>query len=131
MVKIMFCLRRLPTLTREQFQAYWREVHAPLVAARAPLLGILRYVQSHTLDDASFAGMARRRGAPAAYDGVAEIWFGEPGAGSEEERKRAALELIEDEQRFIDLARSPIFFTREHEVLGEDQSSGSASRPAL
>jgi hypothetical protein len=129
MVKIVFCLKRLPTLTREQFQAYWRDVHAPLVAARAPLLGIQRYVQCHTLPDASFAGMARRRGAPAPFDGVAEIWFGDGGEGSEEARRIAALELIDDERRFIDLAQSPIFCTDEHEVLS--LAAGASNRLTL
>ena len=32
MIKLVFCLRRKPTLSREDFQAYWREIHAPLVA---------------------------------------------------------------------------------------------------
>jgi hypothetical protein len=117
MVKIVFCLTRLPALTREQFQAYWRDVHAPLVAARAGRLGIQRYVQCHTLPDASFAGMARARGAPSPYDGVAEVRFGDPGPGSEQDRRQAAHELIDDERRFIDLAQSPIFCTQEHEVL--------------
>jgi uncharacterized protein (TIGR02118 family) len=122
MIKIVFCLQRLPALTREQFQAHWRDVHAPLVAARARLLGIRRYVQCHTTDDAGFAAMARVRGAPAPCDGVAEIWFDEAGEGSPEERRRAAQELIDDERRFIDLPRSPIFFTRDHEVLRDGQS---------
>jgi len=117
MVKIVFCLKRLPTLSREEFQAYWRDKHAPLVSARARLLGIHRYVQCHTMDDASFAAMARTRGAPAPFDGVAELWFSDAAEGSPEERRLAARELIEDERRFIDLPNSPIFYAQEHEVL--------------
>jgi hypothetical protein len=30
MLKMIFCLRRLPHLSREGFQCYWREQHAPL-----------------------------------------------------------------------------------------------------
>src|SRR4051795_9544126 len=48
-IKLVFCLRRKPTLSREDFQAYWREIHAPLVAERAEVLQIRRYVQSHSL----------------------------------------------------------------------------------
>jgi acyl-CoA dehydrogenase len=33
MVKLIFCLHRRPELSREQFQAYWRDRHAPLVAS--------------------------------------------------------------------------------------------------
>jgi uncharacterized protein (TIGR02118 family) len=117
MVKIVFCLKRLPHLSRAEFQAYWRERHAPLVAARARLLGIRRYVQSHTTDDADFAGPARARGGAAPYDGVAEIWFDDSAEGTPEARRAAALELLADERRFIDLAASPLFYTQEHEVL--------------
>jgi hypothetical protein len=38
MVKIVFCLRRKPGLSREAFQEYWRTNHAPLVAERAKRL---------------------------------------------------------------------------------------------
>ena len=31
MIKLVFCLRRQPHLSREEFQRYWRECHAPLV----------------------------------------------------------------------------------------------------
>ena len=41
MIKLTFCLRRLPHLSREEFQRYWREQHAPLVAKHAKTLGIL------------------------------------------------------------------------------------------
>ena len=34
-IKLTLCLRRKPDLTVEEFQRYWREVHAPLVAERA------------------------------------------------------------------------------------------------
>jgi uncharacterized protein (TIGR02118 family) len=123
MVKIVFCLKRLPTLTREEFQAYWRDVHAPLVTARARLLGIRRYVQCHTTDDADFAGMARLRGAPGPFDGVAEIWFDDAGEGSSDERRRAARELVDDERRFIDLPNSPIFYAQELEILRDGVST--------
>ena len=117
MTKIVFCLKRLPGMSREQFQHYWKNVHAPLVHERAKLLGIDRYVQSHTLDDTAFARQAQIRGAAPAYDGVAEIWFTNSTHGTPEERRRAQQELIEDEQRFIDLPASPLFFANEHEVL--------------
>ncbi|HEY5625473.1 MAG TPA: EthD domain-containing protein [Dehalococcoidia bacterium] len=29
MIKLVYCLRRLPELTREEFQRYWRQNHAP------------------------------------------------------------------------------------------------------
>ena len=38
MIKMIFCLRRRAELTREAFQAYWRDKHGPLVAEVACLL---------------------------------------------------------------------------------------------
>jgi uncharacterized protein (TIGR02118 family) len=118
MIKIVFCLHRLPHLSREEFQHYWREVHAPLVERWAGVLGIRRYVQCHTADDSTFAGLAASRGGVPAYDGVAELWIDDDTSSRtapRDEAVRAARELLEDEKKFIDLSRSPIFHVREHE----------------
>jgi len=119
-VKLIFCLHRLPHLDRAAFQTYWRERHAPLVAAHAAALGIRRYVQCHSLDEASFAAMTASRGGLAGYDGVAELWFDSLeqclSARGPAAREAGRL-LLEDEKRFIDLARSPLFFAHEHEVV--------------
>ncbi|MGH7417889.1 MAG: EthD domain-containing protein, partial [Candidatus Rokuibacteriota bacterium] len=48
MIKLVFCLRRLPNLSREEFQRYWLDTHGPLVRQLAPALGVKRYVQVHT-----------------------------------------------------------------------------------
>ena len=49
MLRVTFCLKRLPGMTRAQFQDYWRNSHAPLVKEHAEALGIRKYVQSHSL----------------------------------------------------------------------------------
>lgn len=123
MVKIIFCLRRRPELSLAEFQRYWRERHAPLVASRAKVLGIRRYVQSHRLDDPRLTALAEARDTEVApYDGVAELWFdsAEVLAGASgpvpEDAAAAARALLEDERTFIDLANSPIFVVEEREV---------------
>lgn len=121
MIKLTFCLRRLPHLTREEFQTYWREQHAPLVAKHAEVLGILRYVQNHTAYDEMNAGMQASRGGPPSYDGVAELWFESEAAmaaNTSEAAAKAGAELLEDEKKFIDLANSPLWFGDELEVVG-------------
>jgi uncharacterized protein (TIGR02118 family) len=121
-IKLTFCLHRLPHLTRDAFHAYWFDNHAPLVAQHQKALRIRRYVQMHTatteLNDLIRAG----RSAPEPYDGVAELWWTSfddlrdamqsPGGQS------AGLELLEDERKFIDLARSPLFFGEERPIFG-------------
>ena len=75
MIKLVFCLRRLPHLSRQEFQRYWLESHGPLVRQLAPALGVKRYVQVHTVTSAFSEAMSRHRGAPEDFDGVAELWW--------------------------------------------------------
>ena len=122
MLKLVFCLCRLPELSRADFQRYWRERHAPLVASHATTLGIRRYVQVHTtLADEPNDGLRASRGGPEAYDGVAELWWDSAealaAATASDAGRRAGLALLEDERRFIDLARSPLFVGEEHVVI--------------
>lgn len=133
LVKLVFCLRRLPHLSREQFQHYWRTEHAPRVAARANVLGIARYVQSHALPDERAASLAGPRGAPAPFDGVAELWFDAQAPidpARREAARRAGAELLEDERRFIDLAASPIFYAQEHEIVAQFVAQRAGPAPA-
>lgn len=121
MIKIVFCLRRAPHLSREQFQAYWRETHAPLVRSHAAALGIRRYVQVHSLDDAISIAVAGPRNSPEPYDGVAELWLDSldalVAAGSSDAGRAASAALLDDERRFIDLARSPLLLAEEHVII--------------
>ncbi|PYN05883.1 MAG: hypothetical protein DME02_18035 [Candidatus Rokuibacteriota bacterium] len=122
MVKLVFCLTRLPHLSREEFQRYWRERHGPLVRESAKALGIRRYVQAHTLDTPLNDALRRGRDGPEAYDGVAELWFDSlealAAAGGTPEGKAAGRRLVEDERTFIDLARSPVLIAAEHPIVG-------------
>jgi uncharacterized protein (TIGR02118 family) len=121
MVKLVFCLRRLPNLTLPEFQTYWHDTHGPLVIRHAETLRIRRYVQTHTRDVPLNAALQATRGGPEPYDGVAEIWWQSVDdlvAGmATEEGQRAAAELLEDERRFIDLARSPLWLAEEHPLV--------------
>jgi uncharacterized protein (TIGR02118 family) len=119
MAHLMFCLRRLPHLTREQFQDYWRDVHGPLVRSQAQAMGLSAYVQSHALPEAAQTRLARERGSPASFDGVAQLWWHERTLTPQQKdaARRANAELLADERKFIDLAASPIFLVQDHEVL--------------
>ncbi len=122
MIKLVFCLHRKQGLTPEQFRDYWENRHGPLVQQHAEALGIQRYVQSYTINDERFARVADARGAPTGYDGVAELWFTSladmAACGATPEGKAAGKALIEDEGRFIDLARSPLWISEEKEFVG-------------
>ena len=120
-IKLVFCLHRREGMTREEFQTYWRQTHAPLVASVAETLNIRRYVQVHTMDSPMNAGIRGSRNAPEEYDGVAELWWDSleslAAPGATEAGQKAGAMLLEDERKFIDLERSPLFFCDEHEIV--------------
>jgi len=122
MVKLVFCLRRLPQLSRADFQRYWREQHGPLVRRHAGTLRIRRYIQLHTPDDPLNAVLRASRGGPEPYDGIAELWWESredlEAATASPEGRRASLELLEDERCFIDLAQSPLWVADEVPFVG-------------
>ena len=122
MIKLTFCLHRLPHLSREEFQTYWREQHAPLVAKHAKTLGIARYVQTHAVTHDFNGVMRESRGAPEMYDGDAELWWDSWEAlfkaGENPGNAEAGAALLEDERKFIDLKRSPLWFNEEHVIVG-------------
>jgi uncharacterized protein (TIGR02118 family) len=121
MLKLTFCLIRRPDFTREAFHDYWLNRHAPLVASVSEVLRIRRYVQLHSLPPDALFDPGVPRGAPPGYDGVAQLWWdsaedlaataGDPAAGE------AGRRLLEDERRFIDLARSPLWWGEEHVIF--------------
>lgn len=121
MIKLTFCLHRLPHLTREEFQRYWFEHHAPLVAQHSEVLRIRRYVQMHSVTDALNDAIRASRDAPEMYDGVAQLWWDtiEDLRGPQTPQRLAAGQaLLEDERKFIDLPRSPLFFGNERAIVG-------------
>jgi uncharacterized protein (TIGR02118 family) len=119
MIKLTFCLRKLPGISGDEFRRVWLEEHGPLVRRHAEILCIRRYVQVHAVEsDAVQAIRAARSTQETPYDGTAELWFDrienlletrETPAG-----RAAGQEIMEDEKRFIDLARSTMMFGEEH-----------------
>lgn len=127
MIKLTFALTRLPSLSRAEFQDYWYNTHGPLVATVSQVLGIRRYVQLHSAPDPVSDALRVSRGAPPAYDGVAQLWYDSldelavtmsgPGA------REAVDLLLEDERRFIDHARSPLWWGEEKPIFHHEDRS--------
>jgi uncharacterized protein (TIGR02118 family) len=121
MIKLTFALTRRPELTRETFQAYWIGTHAPLVASVREVLRIRRYVQAHTLAAEAQAALRASRGGPEEFDGVAELWWDSlddmAAATADPAGIEAGSMLLEDERRFIDLTRSPLWWSQEHVII--------------
>ena len=121
MIKLSFALVRKPDLTREAFQAYWFDHHAPLVRSVAETLRIRRYVQTHSLPAEVSAGLRASRGGPEGYDGIAELWWDSLEDALPAHPSPAMIEagrsLLEDERRFVDLSRSPLWWGEERVVV--------------
>jgi hypothetical protein len=122
-MKVIYCLKRLPNLTPDQFLKHWLEIHAPLVRANQRALRIVRYIQVHTGHGPLLEKLRAFRGSPEPYDGVAEIWYESLEAletlGRDPAARAASRLLYEDEQRFVDSARSPIWFGEEYSIIGK------------
>lgn len=120
MIKFVMCLHRHPDLSREEFQSYWRDKHAPLFNSFVSTHNAKRYMQDHTIDTPMNAFLRESRGMVQEFDGIAAVWFESEQAfvdamSSEEGQKLGAI-LHEDESKFIDHARSTAFLTTELEV---------------
>lgn len=121
-LKVTFCLRRLPSLTCEEFRDYWLNRHAALVFSLKDDLKIWKYVQSHPHPDALLSSnIQKSRGSPTGYDGIAEVWWERledlEVALSSAPGKNASKILYADERKFIDFANSPIWFAEEYEII--------------
>ncbi|HEX3510115.1 MAG TPA: EthD domain-containing protein [Solirubrobacteraceae bacterium] len=123
MIKLVFVIRKRDDLSAKEFHRYWIEEHAPLAGRLLEGIGARRYVQTHTLDTDLNAALADARGTGEIFDGLAEVWWDSlaalAAAATSEAGLRAGATLVEDEARFIDHARSSIFLTEEHVVVGE------------
>ncbi|HKY94368.1 MAG TPA: EthD domain-containing protein [Kiloniellales bacterium] len=123
MLKFSYWVRRRPELTREEFDRYWFEQHAPLVRAHREALGIKRYIQTIALPDQEAQQRLRAsRGAEAFdYDGCTEVWFESMEAHLAARKTPAGMLaaqlLIEDERRFIDLGRSQLWYGTERPII--------------
>ncbi len=123
MIKVSFCMRRLPHLSREEFQTYWRDKHPLAVPPEAiPTLGIKRYIQVHTLDtDARELVVGPRTGLEEPLDGIAELWVESIEAlerdWSTGEAEQILQAFFEDEKNFIDWSRSTILVSEEIVVI--------------
>ena len=106
MVKMVAFFKRKPGMSIEDFQSYWRTTHADIVVK---LLGIRRYVQSHTI----LSGY--RKGEPI-YDGMAELWFDNTDAMRAQAGTPEFAAVRADEPNFMDVASQGSIITEEHVI---------------
>jgi uncharacterized protein (TIGR02118 family) len=121
MVKLVYILRKREDVSDAEFHRYWLREHGPKVRAVADKLRAKRYVQSHTVDTPLNQMLLDSRGMSPFYEGITEVWWEsleEAQAAADTAEATEAMKMLgEDEAGFIDLARSTVFFTEEHEIF--------------
>ena len=113
MIKLVICASRRSDISSQEFDAYWRDRHGPLVKSVSEFARhVRRYVQCHLVDQAVPFGI------PGAYDGVAELWFDSIEDAARAFREPKYLEIIRaDELKFVDPHKCISFVTEELQVI--------------
>jgi len=123
-MKLVHFFCRLPGLSLQECQTYWRETHGPLVRQHAVALGMLCYIQAHTIDNPLNDAMRAMRGTMEPYDGVNELWWNDrhdlERSLSTPEGQQAWNKIRQDERRFMDAARSSLWLAKEDVVIDAD-----------
>jgi uncharacterized protein (TIGR02118 family) len=108
MVKVIILLKKKPGFTDEEFVEYWHKKHGPLAVKTLP--GVVKYVQNHLI---------KLPGVNYEADGIAELWFDDMEAFQKFMKWREtdeAMELREDEARYLDRSKLVRFIVEEHEM---------------
>ena len=106
MIKVVYCFRKRPGMSGEEFDRYWRDVHGA-IGARIP--GLRRLVQSKAI---TLPGDARHPD----FDGVAELWFDDAQALLETRQSAEWREAGLDEPNFLDPASTMYAVTEERDI---------------
>jgi uncharacterized protein (TIGR02118 family) len=113
LVKISIFLVRRPGTSPEEFSAYWKERHAPLLLSLPEFsVHVRRYTQQHVV-----------RGLPEdvpvlEYDGVAEMWVDKAEDIFELLQSSTYQQVVvSDEEKFLDRSKTTLLLTTEHHVI--------------
>jgi uncharacterized protein (TIGR02118 family) len=107
MVKLTCLVRRKDGMSPEEFHAYWRERHGPLVASTNSGSHVLRYEQHHrALSDYPPGG-------DDGYDGVTEQWFESMDAYRAHIAESDFAQVWADLPKFLDVDRLAFVVTEE------------------
>lgn len=130
--KLVWVGRGLAPQTNRDFQTHYLQANGPLVSHSAGAMGIHRYLQVHTTNDALSDRLRTLRGTGLPYPVHAELtWNISDVFRSGREGSMAAAAVGQDEVEHIDFARSAIWQADEHVILEppELELSEAASFP--
>ena len=117
-VRVFFPLRHQTKISEADARKYWLTHHGPIVRSHGEATGTLCYRQVHRAGSPLDAALQSARGTQVeSYLGHAEAWIDRGRAPRTDEARRAGQAFIEDELKFIDMARSTIWFGKEHVIV--------------
>ena len=104
MVKMIYALRRLKSLSLEEFQTHWLEYHSQFGRR---VKSLRRYVQYHTLADDPIREAMAQAGASHvdSFDGISCAWFDDLDTLRAEMNDDVVKAAIEDEKHFIEMEK--------------------------
>lgn len=118
MVRLTCLVRRRPGMTPDEFHAYWRDVHGPLVASTRSAVHVLRYEQHHR-------PLADYRGEDdGGYDGLTQQWFASIGSYRASLAEEDFARIAEDMPKFLDVDRLAFVLTEEPVVIIDGDVAG-------
>ena len=109
MIKSIALAHRKTGMTREEYNKYWKEQHAPLAARLIP--GVRKYVQNHFVD---IPGMEFEG------DGIVEMWYDDVESFNKAMKfihSDAGKELVIDGGKFAEMKPGGLWIVEEHVVL--------------
>ena len=111
MIKSIALAHRKTGLTRDEYNKYWKEQHAPLAAKLIP--GVRKYVQNHFVD---IPGMDY------AGDGIVEMWYDDINSfnrAMEFIHSDAGKELVADGTKFAEMKPGGLWIVEEHVIFDD------------
>jgi uncharacterized protein (TIGR02118 family) len=113
MIKLICFLKRKPGMTPEEFHAYWRDHHGPLVMSTKSGSHVRRYEQNARPLDSYRPG-------DDGWDGVTEQWFDSVADFYASLREEDYKLIEEDTHRFLDVPSLQVVLTDDARVVTVD-----------
>lgn len=121
-VKIYYCVRSLPGITRAESQLHWNACHGAVSRQDIRYSMLSKYVQAHTIDSSFVDEIAAARGYLVEPNliGHAEAWLDtetSPKEFPEEEAAEVVAMSMDDIKLFADADSSQVFAAKEHFII--------------
>ena len=121
-VKVMYCVRALPEINRQQAQLHWNACHGAVSRQDIEYSVIKKYIQGHAIDSTFVNQLVAERGyeADQSFIGCAEGWIDveqAPKDFPEAEKAEVVAMSMDDITLFSDRERSQVFVSKEHVII--------------